>query len=343
MTLAIVSLLWDANPHSQSFSSMYDESWVEKLYLGFERNLTRDFEFILYTDRIRQFSVPVSQVALRAITPNYGHCILPYSMGRPMILVGLDTVVTGNIDHLADYCLDGGRFACPRDPNYAHQVCNGVALVPEGMQHIGQQWAGQNDMDWVRKFDPAVIDDIFPEQVVSYKGHVKKHGLGDARIVYFHGEEKPHQLGGLDWIAQHWNGEDMAERQTMDPRSGNHPALLPGEVVKGASGWRDREAKAERRLQKKTDTERASIRAARAGLKASLEAAPIAAVMAKKPEPVEEPVDAVEAVEKAAPAADLYSEMSWDDLKAFYEEIIGEKVGHRMKRADVEAALRDAE
>ena len=330
MTLAVVSLLWDANRHSEDFSRIYDESWVEKLYWGFERNLTREFEFILYTDRQREFTVPVTQVRLPAIDPNYGHCILPYRLGRPMILVGLDTVVTGNIDHLADYCLTAERFACPRDPYHPYQVCNGVALVPAGHEHIGLEWDGANDMAWVRKYSPLVIDDLFPDQVVSFKGHVKQHGLGNARIVYFHGEEKPHQLAGTDWIEQHWNGEDMADRQTMDPRSGNHPALLPGEIVKGASGWKERERRAVGRLQKKNEEDRAAIRAARAQLMAGEEAAPVAVA-----------VETLRTESKTEEADDLTA-LAWPDLKAMYELTLGEKPGGQMKRVEVEAAIRAA-
>lgn len=204
MTLAVVSLLWDANRHSEGFSSMYDESWVEKLYAGFARNLTRPFEFILYTDRLREYAAPVTQILLPEGEPNYGWCILPYTLGRPMILVGLDTVVTGNIDHLADHCLTAERFACPLDPNYPLQVCNGVALVPAGHERIGHEWAGANDMEWVRRYEPDVIDRLFPEQVNSWKGRVKKHGLGDTRILYYHGQEKPHQMPDCPIVQEHW-------------------------------------------------------------------------------------------------------------------------------------------
>jgi hypothetical protein len=58
-----------------------------------------------------------------------------------------------------------------------------------------------------------VIDDLFPGQVVSYKGEVKKHGLTDAtRIVYFHGQDKPHELPHVGWIARHWhdNARELA-------------------------------------------------------------------------------------------------------------------------------------
>lgn len=59
-------------------------------------------------------------------------------------------------------------------------------------------------MEWVRRFAHRFIDDLFPGQVLSYKGAVKRQGLGDARIVYFHGREKPHELPHVGWIREHW-------------------------------------------------------------------------------------------------------------------------------------------
>ena len=58
-------------------------------------------------------------------------------------------------------------------------------------------------MDYIRSLDVAVIDDIWPGEVVSYKGHVKGYGLDGVKICYFHGEEKPHQLTH-DWIEREW-------------------------------------------------------------------------------------------------------------------------------------------
>jgi hypothetical protein len=51
----------------------------------------------------------------------------------------------------------------------------------------------------------SMIDDLFPGQVRSYKGHVRQNGLGDTRICYFHGELKPHQIDE-PWIREHWLG-----------------------------------------------------------------------------------------------------------------------------------------
>lgn len=202
--ITIATLLWDANAASFSFSRVYSETWVEKLYRGFERNLTRPFRFVCFTDRERDFCEPIDQEPIRGRL-DYSACIEPYRLGEPMILVGLDTVVTGNCDELVDYCMTADRLAVPLDPYNPRQVCNGVALVPRGHAHVATTHDGQvNDMEWIRGFSPAVIDEIFPGRVLSYKVHVAPRGLGDARIVYFHGEQKPHQLQNVRWITEAW-------------------------------------------------------------------------------------------------------------------------------------------
>lgn len=200
----IVTLFWDPNVKSHGFSRVYSEEWVEKLYRGFARNLTEPFRFICYTDRERDFSEPIEQEAIEMSRPDYGCCIEPYKLGRPMILVGLDTVITGNIDHLAKYCMTERRIALPKAVYKKNTVCNGVALVPAGHSDVYHRWNGENDMEWMREQFYSVIDNLFPWHVVSYKGHVKEHGLGDARIVFFHGEEKPHQLTRVKWLRKHW-------------------------------------------------------------------------------------------------------------------------------------------
>jgi hypothetical protein len=203
--ITIATLFWQANDHSYDFSRAYDEVWVEKLYRGFARNLTRPFKFVCFTDRPRDFCEPIDQEPIRGRL-DYSACIEPYRLGEPMILVGLDTVVTGNCDALADYCMTADRFAVPLDPYAPHQVCNGVALVPRGHERIAYEHDGHvNDMEWVRRFNPAVIDELFPAQVASYKVHVAPHGLRDTKITYFHGLSKPHEeYSRVPWIREHW-------------------------------------------------------------------------------------------------------------------------------------------
>jgi hypothetical protein len=206
LMLTVASLLWEPNEKSLDFSRCYSEEWVHRLYAGFARNLTRPFRFVLFTDRERGLPEEITQERLKSATPDYSTCIEPYRFGVPMILVGLDTVITGNIDHLADYCLSEKTIALPRDPYSLERACNGVALIPAGQQYVYRNWRGENDMEWMRRQPHVFIDDLFPKQVVSYKGSVRNRGLGDARIVYFHGAAKPHQLQNVDWIKQHWGG-----------------------------------------------------------------------------------------------------------------------------------------
>jgi hypothetical protein len=176
--ITIATLLWEPNGSSYPFSRMYDESWVWRLLKGFERNLSLPFRFVLFTDRQRHLPREVAQIRMLADAPSYADCIEPYQLNEPMILCGLDTVVTGPVNHLAQYCLDADKIALPRDPNQPEIACNGVALVPAGQKAVFEEWSGENDMAWLRARPHAFIDDIFPGQVVSYKGHVKKNGLG---------------------------------------------------------------------------------------------------------------------------------------------------------------------
>lgn len=204
--ITICSLLWDPNRHSRDFSSMYTTEWVEKLYRGFARNLTRPFMFVCYTDRKRTFDEPIHQLQIKSPEPSYATCIEPFELSehRPMILCGLDTVIVGNIDHLADSAVKRADLGLPRDPYNLHQACNGFCLIPSGFEQVAHEHRGQNDMEHVRSYPHSFLDDEFPGEVVSYKGHVEKGGLGDARVVYFHGLKKPHELQHLPWIREHW-------------------------------------------------------------------------------------------------------------------------------------------
>lgn len=203
--LCVACCLWDANKRSQPFSKCYDESWVDKLYRGFRRNLTMPFRFVLFTDRKRMFAEQIEQRRLKTAVPDYGCLIEPFCLDEPTIVCGLDTVVVGNIDHLANYCLTAEAIALSRDPYKPERSINPVALVPKGYRAIFDDWRGENDMDWLRRYPCAFIDDLWPGQVVSLKANrIRDVGLGAARIVYFHGTPKAHQLGHLDWVQEHW-------------------------------------------------------------------------------------------------------------------------------------------
>lgn len=204
--LVVATCLWSANRHTQDFSLGYTEEWVAKLYRGFVRNLTVPFRFIVFTDKYRTFAEGIEQELLGSEEPDYGSFTEPYRLNEPMILVGLDTIVVGNIDHFAEYCLTADKIALPRDPYQPDRSINGVALVPAGWRKVFDDWRGENDMEWLRQFPWQPIDDIFEGQVVSLKAHkIRDVGLGNARIVYFHGRPKAPSLMNLDWVRKNWS------------------------------------------------------------------------------------------------------------------------------------------
>ncbi len=204
--LTVACCLWDANENTPENSRCFDESWVEKLYRGFKRNLTWDFRFACLTDRWREFKEPIDQYQLDTKTPHFGCLIEPFKLNAvPMIICGLDMVVLGNIDHFADYCLSGGKIAAPKDPYKPTQLINPFVLAPAGHTDIFYNWRGENDMDWLRQQPHAFIDDLFPGgQTISLKaGDVRRKGTQNARVVYCHGRPKMHELD-LPWIRENW-------------------------------------------------------------------------------------------------------------------------------------------
>lgn len=213
--ITVACPFWSPNAASLPFSRHYTEADVRKLYYGVKRNLNVPFRFVAFVDHYRKLPGDIEQELIEG-TPDYGACMQPFRMNEPMILMGLDTVIVGNLDCFAAYAIGGGKLATPRDPFYPETVCNGVMIAPAGHAWVWKDKpAGENDMEWMRQIwargDAAVIDDLWPGRVVSYKGDVAQNGLSaDTRVVYFHGEQKPHQLPHVGWIRRHW--VDEAER-----------------------------------------------------------------------------------------------------------------------------------
>lgn len=207
--LHVACCLWDANENTQRFSRCYDESWVEKLYRAFRRNLRHPFRFVLFTDRKREFDEPIEQQILAMKAPDYGCLIEPFKLNEPTIICGLDTIVVRNLDHFAEYCLTQDRIALPQHPTKKdYGFINPVAFVPRGHRGVFDEWHGENDMEWLRKREGVVDASVlWPGQLLSLKLHEVSKGTSlppDARIIYFHGRDKPHELTDVPWVKKNW-------------------------------------------------------------------------------------------------------------------------------------------
>lgn len=202
--LHVACCLWDANIRSHEFSRCYDETWVDKLYRGFKRNLRDRFRFVVFTDRDREFREPIEQERLEATEPGYGCMIEPFKIDEPSIIVGLDTIILDRIDHMADYCLTGTQMAIPAHPSKPHVTINPLVFAPKGHRHVFDEWRGENDMEWLQVQDHIKTDTMWPEQIRSFKLHNVRHrGVLNSRIVYFHGHPKPPEIDA-QWVRDHW-------------------------------------------------------------------------------------------------------------------------------------------
>lgn len=191
----------DVNKNSQCFTP----EWVDKLYRGIKRNL-KDFQFVCFTDKRYEFKEDIKQIPLKYNLPAYMPIleIFRLDLGR-VLFMGLDTVITGSLEDIASY---SGDFAMIRDPNNLEKGASGVMSFPYRPdiweKYINNQ-KGTYDQVFLHSIPHEYLCDHFPDQMISYKCHVKKKRdlLKKTKIVYFHGREKPHEIEE-EFVKEHW-------------------------------------------------------------------------------------------------------------------------------------------
>ena len=217
---------------------IFTPEWVDRLYRGIKRNTSREFRFVCFVDRDYEFTEPVESKKLTLPYRNMFSLLEPFreDMGR-VVFMGLDTIITGNIDALLDY---DGPFAMLTDPYYPERPCSGVMCFP----YMPEIWADveanhakhaqdatmfgfPSDMIYLAKHKSERIDH-YVDGIYSYKAHIKPNPelLEKARIVYFHGKEKPHELAGLEWVERHWGAPLMGKPEFITGLNTPMPVMI---------------------------------------------------------------------------------------------------------------------
>jgi hypothetical protein len=146
---------------------------------------------------------------LRIFKPNM------FREGRVLFL-DLDTVIVGNIDHLADY---QGHMAMPHDFWNPKGLGPAVMLFdPEWAAFIYQEWAAEGfpmddprgDQAWIEnrqqgrmRREVDIMQDLWPGQFHSYKTTCTNGIPEGARVICFHGKPRPHQVT-TGWVPEIW-------------------------------------------------------------------------------------------------------------------------------------------
>lgn len=191
----------------------YTADWVEKLKSGVARNLTVPYEFKCLSD----IDVP-GKVPLRHKWPSWWAKIeLFREVTGPSLYLDLDTVVTGNLDHLASLETD---FSMLRNFHVPEFVGSGVMWFGKPQKHVYERFC-EKPFKWIDYHDrkvegPYLGDQAFiwesmkrnvthlpMERIKSYKFHCKDGLPPNTSLVCFHGLPKLPTVKA-DWIEKNW-------------------------------------------------------------------------------------------------------------------------------------------
>lgn len=224
----IVCVLFDGKGGDlPEFSAgVYSAEWADKLYRGFKRNTEDDFNFICLVDKDYVFFEegikPVKlldpkkdwSVIMEAFRPELGN--------NKRLIVGLDTIISGNIDDILKF---DGECGLITDPYHPQEICNGVGIFSyEVCAELWNEWNDNiekwkkrsiydgriSEMQFLKDYigeDASRLDRINPQQIQSYKCHYRLYNdefKRQARIIYFHGNPKPQELDKSDEVLKHW-------------------------------------------------------------------------------------------------------------------------------------------
>ena len=220
----------------------YGSEYVNRLYNGIKRNCSLPFELYCFTnDKVGI----VSDVIVHDLP--YSHNIVswwnkiwlfsdevPFNKGERLFYLDLDTLITGNIDYLL---MDNTEGLVMLQDFYwgiartATQSASGVMAWNAGnFSHLWNSFI-QNPEQAIKSVNPhgdqvfigntlkhnvKYWQDLYPDQIVSFKVHCNKGLPAKAKIVCFHGEPsipdaatKPwkswkFQADPQEWIMDYW-------------------------------------------------------------------------------------------------------------------------------------------
>lgn len=201
----------------------FSADYVNILYDSVTRNTSPDIidKFVCFTDDPTGIDegIDIRQLP-EALTEWWGKLYLfkkgVFQLGSRVCFMDLDTVITGSLDEMLTY---DGEFAAIRDPIVENRVGLGVFLwkVSDVTHSIWDEWLAcgmpktdLGDMGWVMSLDQGrfakrveILQDLYPGQLVSYKADCQVSPPPSARIVYFHGIPRPHQVKD-GWVKLFW-------------------------------------------------------------------------------------------------------------------------------------------
>lgn len=194
----------------------YDASYVRRLRRQVAEHLSLDYTFCCLTD-LRQHFARTRTVWLEHDWPGWWAKIELFRPGlfRGRVLyLDLDTSVVGSLDGVAGY---KGSFGMLEDFYRPGQGASGVmAWAPSprteriytefAQMAEGAMQSHRGDQNWISgSVEWADLRSLYPGQIVSRWEHCADGVPEESRIVAWHGEPKPAEIGWeLEGSRGHW-------------------------------------------------------------------------------------------------------------------------------------------
>lgn len=201
---------------------------VEILYSMVRRNLAAGLRgrFTVFTDDPAAFA-DMAGVQTKQVPPDlkgwWGKLYLfsadAFPKGERVLFFDLDTCITGPLDDIAAY---SGKLAMLHDPYRQSGSQSAVMAWKAGtLNHIWDRWnaegrpqTAQGDQVWIEacvngtEYHPEWWQVLYPKQFRSYKLDCREYVPRGTSVVFFHGNPRPHQVGG--WVKDCWRVTDEA-------------------------------------------------------------------------------------------------------------------------------------
>lgn len=199
------------------WGSRYSAEYVNILHDMVKRNLPEGFEgrFVCFTDDASGLADGIETRALPDGLDGWWNKIAlfsPYAFpeGERVLYFDLDMVIVGALDDLVKF---DGAFGILSDPYHPLHYNSSVMMWTAGtLCHIWDNWiaAGMptrplGDQQWIEESAPdaTFLQRAFPNTFASYKAHCFPFPPEGTKVVFFHGEPKPHNCDAI-WVQRAW-------------------------------------------------------------------------------------------------------------------------------------------
>lgn len=202
--LAVVCIKWGPK---------YGFEYANRLASMVRRNLSLPYSFICLTDD--PYGLQCSYLPLQPGLSGWWNKLAVFkpeatSLARRVLVLDLDVVITGPLDHLFE---SSGPLVLTYDwlrPQYLNSAC--YLLETGSLPQVWTSFTAEvpkkfwGDQEWMTKVVAPDQLSFWPAGwIASYKTHCRKEGRppNDAKVVCFHGKPKPNECYE-SWIKEKW-------------------------------------------------------------------------------------------------------------------------------------------